>query len=271
LQALQVISRRRGTPIGFQPIDTAHRTGGIFTDDQKDISGYGPAFRTRWVTVHDTHVDTSRKPFDANAAAKAAVATPFKRPENGVFRPGSRFDEFFFTVTGDTNTTSAANTQFGGWGGLYVLRQNRPDADAGRLSLLYAGDQAHTGLDNIQFAGRDQLLAVEDASDTVHTQRGAFDSGYLFDVTARQGTPPVRFLAEGRDAAATQDSMLSAAGNGFQNDGDNEITGLHVSDGDPTADGILGAKIPAPGRDGWRAFWTQQHGDNVTWEILGRS
>lgn len=268
LQALQVISQRSGTPIGFQPIDAAHPTGGAFTDDQKDLSAYGPAFRTRWVTVHDTHVDVSHQPFDANTAAKTAAATPFKRPENGVFRPGTRFGEFYFTVTGDTNTTSDANAQYGGWGSVYALRQSGPGADDGQLSLVYHGDQEHTGLDNIQFASRDQLLAVEDASDTVHTQRGAFDSGYLLDLKAPQGTQPIRFLAEGRDASATLDNLLSAAGNGFQNDGDNEITGIHVSDGDPTPAGILGAKNPTPWRDGWRVFWTQQHGDNTTWEIV---
>jgi hypothetical protein len=26
--------------------------------------------------------------------------------------------------------------------------------------------------------------------------------------------------------------------------------------------------VPRLFRDGWRAFWTQQHGDNFTWEIL---
>ena len=67
---------------------------------------------------------------------------------------------------------------------------------------------------------------------------------------------------------ATLDNMLSALGNGFHNDGDNEITGIHVSDGDPGIGGILGAKDPEPFRDGWRLFWTQQHGDNVAWEIL---
>ena len=74
-------------------------------------------------------------------------------------------------------------------------------------------------------------------------------------------------LALGRDPSATIDSSLSAAGAGFQNDGDNEITGFHISDGDPTTGGILGAKVPTPYRDGWRVFYTQQHGDNVTWEI----
>jgi hypothetical protein len=43
--------------------------------------------------------------------------------------------------------------------------------------------------------------------------------------------------------------------------------GIHVSDGDPTTSGILGARDPHPFTAGWRLFWTQQHGDNTTWEI----
>ena len=44
----------------------------------------------------------------------------------------------------------------------------------------------------------------------------------------------MRLIAEGRDASATIDSALLAAGTpGYQNDGDNEITGFHVSNGDP--------------------------------------
>ena len=54
----------------------------------------------------------------------------------------------------------------------------------------------------------------------------------------------------------------------FQNEGDNEITGIHVSDGDATAGGLLGAKIPSPFEGGWRMFYTQQHGENTTWEVL---
>jgi hypothetical protein len=80
------------------------------------------------------------------------------------------------------------------------------------------------------------------------------------------GLQPVRFLAEGRDASATLDSSW-----GFSNnEGDNEITGIHVSDGDPSKGGILGARIPTPFNGAWRVFWTQQHGDNVTWEIVRR-
>ena len=75
-------------------------------------------------------------------------------------------------------------------------------------------------------------------------------------------------MAEGRDSSATLDSGYLASGNGFQNDGDNEITGIHVSDGDPTVRGLLGAKLPHPFHDGWRVFYTQQHGDNTTYEIV---
>ena len=43
---------------------------------------------------------------------------------------------------------------------------------------------------------------------------------------------------------------------------------MHVSDGDPSIDGLLGADNPHPFRDGWRVFFTQQHGDNTTYEIV---
>lgn len=270
LQALQVVSRRSGSPITYQNVDSAHPTGGAFTDDEKDLTSYGPALSTHWVTIHDTRTDTSGKAFDANALAKAAKATPLKRPENGQFRPGTDFREFYFAATGDTNTTSTANDGYGGWGTVYKLTQSDPRSDDGKLSVFYTGDKAHTGLDNVAFLDRTHVAFVEDASDTVHTQRGALDSGYVFATTTdyARGAQPVRFLAEGRDPSATLDNMLSSVNGGIQNDGDNEITGIHVSDGDAGTDGILGAKVPTLFHDGWRLFWTQQHGDNTTWEII---
>ena len=54
----------------------------------------------------------------------------------------------------------------------------------------------------------------------------------------------------------------------MRNEGDNEITGIHVSDGDPSVHGILGARLPNLWHDGWRWFYTQQHGDNPTYEVL---
>jgi len=82
---------------------------------------------------------------------------------------------------------------------------------------------------------------------------------------------PVRFLAEGRDPLATIDAgLVTLKDTGFQNDGDNEITGIHVSDGDPSPAGLLGAKVPTPFENGWRMFYTQQHGENTTFEVLKR-
>jgi hypothetical protein len=272
LQALQVISNRTHQPITFQAIDAAHPTGAVFSDDTKDLHTYGASFDTRWVTVHDTATDTSGQPFDANALAKTASATPFKRPENGVFRPGSGFREFYFSETGDTNANSKANGEFGGWGGVFKLTQPSAAGDNGKLSIVINGDKAHTGFDNITFVDGDHFAIVEDAGSTLHTQRNAFDSAYLVDARTDYagGAEPVRFIAEGRDPSATIDAGWAAQGNGFQNEDDNEITGIHVSDGDPTVQGLFGKKVPHLFRDEWRFFWTQQHGENFTWEITER-
>ena len=268
LQVLQVVSNRTGDPIRFTPVDAVNSpTGGAFTADQGDLHVYGNTFATNWVTIHDTATDTSGAAFDANKLAKAAGGTPFKRPENGVFRPGTKFGEFWFAETGDTNANSTANADFGGWTSVFKVTLS-PTSDKGSLSLFYKGDSEHAGFDNVAFVDATHIAFVEDAGDGLHTQRAALDSAYLFDVKKdySDGSQPVRFIAEGRDPSATLDSQFLGRA-GFQNDGDNEITGIHVSNGDPTAAGLLGAAIPKPFEDGWRVFWTQQHGDNTTWEI----
>ena len=265
LEALQ-IERRSGKPATAQELQADPSDSFI-----ADLHRYGTSFTTRWVTVHDG----ASGPFDATAAAAAAQATPLKRPENGVFRPGTDFREFYFSETGDTSTDSTLPGRFGG---VFRLSQSSPTASKGRISIAAVGDREHTGFDNVSFLTAEDLLVVEDAGDTLHTQRNALDSGYRYQVGGgdqgqhpqsrsdhgSRGAPrPTRWLAEGRDASATFDSMSGPA----YNDGDNEITGIHVSDGDPTAAGILGAKTPQPLGSSWRTFWTQQHGDNVTWEI----
>jgi hypothetical protein len=260
LQALQVL-RTTG-----DPMDTA---ADLFSQDIKDLHQLGTSYATRWVTVHQTTSANLTETFCATDAAKAVHATSFKRPENGVFRPGTNFGEFFFSETGDTNATSTANAEAGGWGGIFRLRQNGPSSSTGRLSLVVLGDQVHTAFDNVTFASADDLMVVEDAGDGLHLQRNALDSGWLFNVRGSVASAPVRFLAEGRDPSATIDSALGDAHvPGFVNEGDNEITGIHVSDGDPTPAGLLGAKKPRLFDQGWRLFWTAQHGDNVTYEIL---
>ncbi|HEY5144667.1 MAG TPA: hypothetical protein VII98_14305 [Solirubrobacteraceae bacterium] len=275
LQALQVQSLRSpGQPIAFNGPSTGKPTGAqadvdITSGDTQDLHTYGHTFTTKWVTLHDTAVDGTT-PFNANAAAKTAKATPFKRPENGQFQPGTGFRTFLFDETGDTDNRSQAIPDLGGFGGIQRLDQASPSADTGTLRLFYKGDQAHAGLDNVTFLSRNKVTFVEDAGDTLHTQRNALDSAYVFDTRvdySATGAPdPVRFIAEGRDPSATLDSAGGPLVAG--NEGDNEITGIHASDGDASRWGILGAKVPSLFHDGWRLFWTQQHGDNPTWEVV---
>ncbi len=225
------------------------------------------------MTVHDTGEDGTAS-FDANALAKAARATPFKRPENGVFAPGSGFRAFVFTETGDTNADSEAGAALGGYGAVFKLTQQQPGSSRGRLRLVLRGDKQHTGFDNIAFADRTTALVAEDAGDTVHTQRGKFDSLWAVRTTADYGDPdtprPIRVVYVGRDASATMDSALSEL-DGFQNEADKKITGIHVSDGDPSVAGLLGVGVPQPFRGmRWRVFLTAQHGDNVTYELIRR-
>src|SRR6266550_4419018 len=139
LEALQVLNAA-GDPITFEsqaPLNSA---------DAVALHTYGQSFRTKWVLVHDTAV--SNTPFNANDVAKAAHATPFKRPENGAFRPGSKFTEFYFDETGDTNATSVENDTAGGWGSVMKLTQTGPSSDSGKLSMLYKPEGPHSSFDN---------------------------------------------------------------------------------------------------------------------------
>ncbi len=246
-----------------QPITQASQTA-LNSPDQLALHTYGARFDTRWVTIHDTATDGTAS-FNANALALAKGGTPFKRPENGQFRPGSHFGEFFFDETGDTDATSPENDTAGGWGSVFKLRQSSPTADSGTLSLFYKADESTSSFDNVTFLSKNLVTFVQDAGDLLHSQANALDSGWVFDVTrdySHAGTRPIRWIAEGRDPSATIDSATPTG-----NDGDNELTGVHVSDGDPTTGGILGAKVPDLNNAKWRWFYTQQHGDNPTYEV----
>jgi hypothetical protein len=259
LQALQVLNGA-GEPITFASQEELN------SPDQLALHTYGKSFETRWVTVHDTAKE-GNAPFIAGPLAKAAKATPFKRPENGVFQPGSDFTAFFFDETGDTNKESVENENAGGWGSIFKLTQSSPSADKGRLRIFYNGNESHASFDNVTFLSDNAVTFVEDAGDGLHGQRNALDSGWVWDVRADYSNPknqPVRWLAEGRDPSAT----LDADNGGFgTNEGDNEITGVYVSDGDPGVGGVLGNEVPDLEEHAWRWFYTQQHGDNFTWEV----
>ncbi|MGN6816462.1 MAG: alkaline phosphatase PhoX [Solirubrobacterales bacterium] len=259
LQVLQVLNEE-GKAI------TAASQEAVNSPDQLALHTYGRSFATRWVTIHDTATD-GNAPFQALPLAVKAEDTPFKRPENGAFQPGSGFTKFFFDETGDTNAESVENAKAGGWGSIFELSQKDPSADTGTLRVFYNGNEAHAGFDNVTFLSRNAVTFVEDAGDTLHSQRNALDSGWVFQVGtdyAKAANQPLRWLAEGRDPSAT----LDADNGGFgSNEGDNEITGVYVSDGDTSVDGVLGTRVPELGTPKWRWFYTQQHGDNPTYEV----
>jgi secreted PhoX family phosphatase len=204
----------------------------------------------QWVTIHDTAVDGTAD-FDANAAAKKAGATPFKRPENGQFLPGSGFKSFFFDATGDTDSTAgnvAALAARGSWGSIFRLDLNNDDdgekdntendkaaaaqngrnSKSSKISIFVLGDQFHAAFDNLTFVDEHTLLAAEDRGDTLHDQLNILDSVWAYDVR-KPKSQGVRFIALGQDD--------KAAPTGEE---DNEPTGLHASDGDFTVEGIIG-------------------------------
>src|SRR4030095_3280367 len=150
LQALQVSIN--GNPLVFVPVGTGHPEGDTRSTNQLLLHTIGASWPVTWMTLHDTEVDGTA-PFDANASAKAHGATPFKRPENAQFQPGSHFQTFFFTITGDTDSV-AGNAPVlaarGAWGGIFRVDLDA-SREAGNISLVVLGDADHASFDNITF------------------------------------------------------------------------------------------------------------------------
>ena len=257
LQALQVSIN--GNPIVFVPVDDQHPNGDTRSQNQLLLHTLGASWPVQWVTVHDTEIDGT-DPFDANALAKAAGATPFKRPENGEFQPASRFQTFFFAITGDTDNIAGTDPVLaarGAWGGLF-----RVDLDAtrqsGSISLVVLGDAAHASFDNITFVDdRDTVLLTEDRGDTLHDQLNVLDSIWAYKLNKQRPDRNIvtRFMALGLDRLA-----------GVPGEEDSEPTGLHMSEGDSSVGGLIGTRTFRTGRA--RLFFTQQHGENNLFEVF---
>ena len=265
LQALQVIID--GNPITFHAADVI---GDIIAPAQRKLHTPGTSWPIKWITIHESKAGDAT-PFVATTAAKAAGATPFKRPENMAWLPGSKFRTFFFTATGDTDAPTGQVPQLaarGAWGSIFRIDLRDDDhhghdgrdghgndkkrpADDGTISIFVLGDRDHTSFDNLAFANDRQLLAAEDRGDTLHQQLQKFDSVWAFDV---KNGKAVRFIALGRDATS------AAAGND-----NNEPTGVFVSSGSPREDEVLGTKDSL---DDARGFFTQQHGDGNVFEFF---
>jgi len=79
----------------------------------------------------------------------------------------------------------------------------------------------------------------------------ALDSAFLSTARRLQQPrqPAIRISPRARCSGHV--GLAVGAFAGFQNDGDNEITGWHRPT-DTGVGGLLGAKIPTPFRDGWR-------------------
>jgi hypothetical protein len=70
----------------------------------------------------------------------------------------------------------------------------------------------------------------------------------------------------GRDSASEVDAgHLDAGTEGYQNEGDNEPTGLHVSAGKSSISEMVGTIQDPESR---RVFFTQQHGLNRIFEVV---
>jgi hypothetical protein len=257
-----------GAPLTFHATDPA---GDTFAVAQRHLHRVGSSWPATWVLIHDTATDGFAA-FNANAAAKAAGATPFKRPENAQFLPGSGFNTFFFTVTGDTDLRSGSQPELaarGAWGA--VFRVDFLGAfPIGRIECVVLGDADHAAFDNIAFATNRTLLVAEDRGDLLHDQLNLLDSVWAYDVR-RHGDRhddgdddddddmnPRRFIAQGRDPVATNDAIM-------EGEGDNEATGLHTSEGASSVFRMQGTLL-LPHFS--RSFITQQHGMNQTFEIV---
>jgi hypothetical protein len=259
LQALQVSIN--GNPVVFVPVDDQHPNGDTRSENQLLLHTVGASWPVQWVTVHDTEIDGT-DPFDANALAKALGATPFKRPENGQFQPGSHFQTFFFDITGDTSNVAGTDpvlAERGAWGGLF-----RVDLDANRetgsISLVVLGDADHAAFDNMTFVDdKDTILVTEDRGDTLHDQLNKLDSIWAYNLNRQHPERNIvtRFVALGQDMVA-----------GVPGEEDNEPTGIHMSEGDSSINGLIGTKVFKKGRA--RLFFTQQHGENNLFEVFPR-
>jgi len=246
LQALQVSID--GVPVVFHADDPV---GDTFSFNQLRLHTPGTSYAVQWVTVHDTAVDGTAA-FNPNSLAKAASATPFKRPENFQFLPGSNYQTFFFDATGDTNALAGAVpalAQRGTWGSIFRVDLSE-DRNSGSISIFVLGTATQASFDNLSFADDRTLIAAEDRGDTLHSQLNRLDSIWAYTTDGSQA--PHRFVALGRDKIA-------------EVKGDNEPTGTHVSNGSMvpgeqpgTIESLIGA----------RAFFTRQHGQNVVYEIV---
>src|SRR5262249_1892786 len=163
LQALQVIID--GNPVTFNAADPK---GDILSEAQLKLHTPGTSYTINWVTIAAPPKDNSTSLGSATALAKAAGATPFKRPENMAWLPNSEFRTFFFTPTGDTDAPTSQVPDLaasGSWGSIFRVDLNQEDEGpsktdhgGGTISLFFLADQGPNPFYNLNFPDNNHLL-----------------------------------------------------------------------------------------------------------------
>jgi hypothetical protein len=93
----------------------------------------------------------------------------------------------------------------------------------------------------------------------LHDQLNTLDSIWAYKLNKQHPNQNIvyRFVALGLDRVA-----------GVTGEEDNEPTGLHMSEGDSSINGLIGTKTLKTDRA--RLFFTQQHGENNLFEVFPR-
>ena len=107
-------------------------------------------------------------------------------------------------------------------------------ATRARFRCSTAATRRTAGFDNVAFLSQDQIAFVEDAGDTLHApaQRARLRATVLGRRPGLLARCPAGSLPRRGPRRGGDDRLGPLGLGGFQNDGDNEITGLYVSDGD---------------------------------------
>ena len=187
------------------------------SQDMKDLHTYGNVVRRPMGARSTTRDIDGTPPFDANALAKAARRTPFKRPENGLFRPGIELPRVLLRRDRRHQRRHRGRRGVRRLRRVFKLDAGGPSADARRAARSFYHGDRRTPASTTSRSGRENQIVVRRGRAATRCTPSATRStpATLFDVDAdysKPGAQPVRFLAEGRDASATIDSGLSRAG-----------------------------------------------------------
>ena len=237
----------------------------------KDLHTYGTVVRARGGSPSTTRPPTARAPFDANAAAKAAGARRSSVPRTASFRPGAGFREFFFDRDGrHRQLDTRGGAAFGGFGGVFRLDQHDPSADTGTLRLFSAATRTTPASTTSPFLTQNAVAVVEDPGDTLHTQRERARLRLAVRRRADYSAAPRRCASSPR--AATRRRRSTRAALAARRASRTTATTRSPASTSPTAT-RRSAACSARKRPhlfqttAGASFWTQQHGDNMTFEI----